>query len=154
MPKLVLIGKQRYWCLNKHYILNAWYLSGFEWGALEGITSILQLCGLTGGFKALVYVLKSMVGRFIGLCCHVSAILSGKHNIFCCVCWNVGSRFEMQLIMLLKHTGLITHRHYIKIQTRHQMPRTTDQLVVVYSCQRGSANIGNDSNKSLFYRNR
>ena len=36
MLKLVFIGKQPYWCLDKPYILKAWYLIGFEWGALQG----------------------------------------------------------------------------------------------------------------------
>ena len=72
----MFIGKERYWCLNKPYIVTAWYLSGFEWGALQGLTGILKVCGLTGGFKALVEVLKNMRGRQCNkYCCWRSPLL-------------------------------------------------------------------------------
>ena len=54
MPKLVFIGKQRYWCLNKPYILKAWYLSDFECVALQGwLTGILKV-----QYAALLVVLR------------------------------------------------------------------------------------------------
>ena len=83
MHKLLFIVKQCYWCWNKPYMLKAWSLCSFEWGALQGFTSILKVCGLTGGFKALVYWLKSMhAGKAVDIYSIELNILNTAVNTF------------------------------------------------------------------------